>query len=285
MRALLTMPFTVVRRFLAHRGFLLAAALSFSLLVCLAPLVLLLFSVAGFILTSDQVTEYVLVSATYLFPGSGEEVARVLTLLTHERRVTGMLGAGGLLLAASQLFSLLRTVMNTVFEVPRRRGLVRGFALDLFFVGILGLVTAVLATAILAVLTAAEIGRHVLPGLPIGAWIEVAAVGLMYGALLVLLFLVYRTSPNVAVPVSSALVATIVVAALWEIARWFVTTHLADFAHYGRLYGSLGVVVAALVWIYYSAAIFVLGAELAAVLTASAARGRGGAIAQAPSSR
>ena len=62
--------------------------------------------------------------------------------------------------------------------------------------------------------------------------------------------------------------------------------HLAGFAHYGRLYGSLGGVVAALVWIYYSAPIFVLWAELAAVLTASAAaRGRGGAITHAPPSR
>jgi uncharacterized BrkB/YihY/UPF0761 family membrane protein len=35
---------------------------------------------------------------------------------------------------------------------------------------------------------------------------------------------------------------------------------------YGSLYGSFGAGVAALVWIDYSAAIFVLGAELAAVV-------------------
>lgn len=56
-------------------------------------------------------------------------------------------------------------------------------------------------------------------------------------------------------------------ALLWEGARWGLSAYLTRFGTYGKLYGSFGVVVATLVWIYYSAVIFVLGAELAALLT------------------
>jgi uncharacterized integral membrane protein len=51
---------------------------------------------------------------------------------------------------------------------------------------------------------------------------------------------------------------------LWEIARWLFTAYVRLFGVYSKLYGSFGIGVAALVWIYYSATIFVLGAELAA---------------------
>lgn len=65
----LTALVAVTRRFVDDQGFLLAAALSFSFLLCLAPLTLLLFAAAGFILESNAIAEYVLDSASYLLPG------------------------------------------------------------------------------------------------------------------------------------------------------------------------------------------------------------------------
>jgi len=81
----LTALVAVTRRFLDDQGFLLAAALSFSFLLCLAPLTLLLFSAAGFILESNAIAEYVLDSASYLLPGYAYEVLQVVALLTRER--------------------------------------------------------------------------------------------------------------------------------------------------------------------------------------------------------
>jgi len=42
-----------VARFLGHDGFLLASALSFACVLCLAPLTLILFSVAGFLMEAE----------------------------------------------------------------------------------------------------------------------------------------------------------------------------------------------------------------------------------------
>jgi membrane protein len=275
-------PVLLVRRFVAHQGFLLAGALSYSFLLCLAPLVLLLSSAAGFVLQSDQLAEYALEGGTRLFPGYGHEVLQALAALTRERRVTGLLGAAGLMLFASQLFSLVRTVTNTAFEVPRRRGFVHGLTLDLLAVGALALVALVLSALMLVALTIGQLSRQLVPSLGVTDWISPAVAGLIYALLLALLFLVYRTSPNVPVPASAAMAATLGVAVFWEAARWGLTVYLARFGTYGQLYGSLGAVVAALVWVYYSAVIFVLGAEVAALVAGRDRSSPDGATAERP---
>jgi len=259
----------VIRRFFAHDGFLLAGALSFSFLLCLAPLALLLVSGVGFLLQSDEAAASVMETATSLLPGYSSEVLEALTLLTRERKVTGLLGGLGLAVFATQLFSLTRTVTNVAFRVQRRRGLVHGFAFDLFALGVCGLLAVMLSGAILTVVALGSFGLRVLPPSTVASasWAKLIALPLLYVALAGLLFFVYRTFPNTAVRTRAAATATVFVAVLWEAARWGFSTYLTMFGVYGKLYGSFGVVVATLVWIYSSSSIFVVGAEIAAMLT------------------
>ena len=64
----------VIRRFFAHDGFLLAGALSFSFLLCLAPPALLLVSGVGFLLQSDEAAASVMETATSLLcPGTARK--------------------------------------------------------------------------------------------------------------------------------------------------------------------------------------------------------------------
>ena len=259
----------VTRRFFGHDGFLLAGALSFSFLLCLAPLALLLVSGVGFLLQSDEAAATVMETATSLLPGYSSEVLATLSLLTRERKVTGLLGGLGLAVFATQLFSLTRTVTNVAFQVQRRRGLVHGFAFDLFALGVVGLLAVMLSGAILTMVALGDLALRVLPTSTLGSarWAKLIALPLLYLALAGLLFFVYRTFPNIAVRTRAAATATVVVVVLWEAGRWGFSTYLTMFGVYGKLYGSFGVVAATLVWIYFSATIFVVGAELAAMLT------------------
>lgn len=259
----------VVRRFHDDQGFLLAAALSFSLLLCLAPLALLFFSGMGFLLASDQVAGSVIEIATSLLPGYRSEVRGILDLLNRERRVTGTVGVIGLAIFATPLFSLTRSAMNAAFRIRSGRGLVHGFAFDLFALAVLGLLAAALSGAILVLAGLANAVSSAAGPSPlvINMWARVIALALLYAALLGLLFFVYRTFPNTGVSTRAAAVATLIVAVLWEIARRAFAAYLTSFGTYGKLYGSFGVIAATLAWIYYSATIFVLGAGLTAVLT------------------
>ncbi len=259
----------VVSRFHEDQGFLLAAALSFMLLLCLAPLALILFSIAGFLLESDEIAEYLFDAATLLFPAYSYQLAEFLAILTRERLVTGFLGVGSWAIFATQLFSLGRTVMNRAFRMPARRGFLHGFAVDLLAVITVGSLAIAFAVAIVIVVALGDIAVQMFPG-----WLassktlrRLVSLPLMYAAGLGLLFFVYRTLPNTRVPARPAVIATLAVAVAWEVARWAFTAYIGIFGTYGKLYGSFGIGVAALVWIYYSSTIFVFGAELAALLT------------------
>ncbi|MCD6502441.1 YihY/virulence factor BrkB family protein, partial [bacterium] len=55
-------------------------------------------------------------------------------------------------------------------------------------------------------------------------------------------------------------------AVLWEISRRLFGWYLSSIAIYSKLYGALGAFLAASIWIFYSANIFIIGAEYAAIL-------------------
>ncbi len=259
----------VVGRFLSHDGFLLAAGLSYSFLLCLAPLALLFFSGAGYLLQSDEIAGYVLETVRSLFPGYGSEMLQALVTLARERRVTGVVGGVGLAIFATQFFSMTRTVVNVAFRVEKRRGMFHGFLFDGFALAVAGLLAAAVSAGILALVTlGSPVLRSAVPPPLVGMrWARAVALPLMYAAMFGLLFFVYRTFPKTGVATRAAAVGALTVAVLWETARWVFSAYVGGFGVYGTLYGSFGVIVASLVWIYFSAAIFVLGAELTALLT------------------
>lgn len=258
-----------LRRFYDAQGFLLGSALSFSFLLCLAPLALLFFSGTGFLLASDRAAGSVVKVATSLLPGYSAEILGVLDLLNEERRVTGTLGVVGLVVFATPLFALTRTAMNAAFRVERARSIVHGFAFDLAALGAVGLLAIALASALLLLATLSDMAATV--GVPTSilssVWVRSMAPALLYVTVLGLLFFVYRTFPNTAVSTRAAIITTLIVAALWEVARLVFAAYLTRFGTYNKLYGSFGVIAATLAWIYYATAIFVFGGGLTAVLS------------------
>jgi membrane protein len=255
------------RRFVEDRGLVLASALAYSFVLCLPSLALLFSSGIGFLLASEAIAGEVLAIATALLPGYNREVLNAVGLLTRERRVTGLVGGGMLALFATQLFSLTRLVLNVAFRVSKRRGLVHGLVFDLVALVTIGLLVLTLAAATLVLLTLATVGPDGGPGPAVPPWVQATVRILLYVTLLALFFLAYRTFPNTAVSSRAAVLAALAAGALWEAARWGFGAYLARFGPYGRLYGPFAAIVASLAWIYLSAAIFIWGAELAAVLT------------------
>jgi membrane protein len=254
-------------RFQLDHGFLLASAVSFAFVLCLAPIALILLSVAGFLLESETIAEHILAIASALVPAYEDEVMEFLKLLMRERTVIGIVGGVSMAIFVSRLFALIRLVINRAFRVAVRRGPIRGFLFDLFAMAVVGslVVSYIVALIVLAALGdfAARLAPGSLPDLHVQGMVSVFLFYLVGGGLL---FFVYRAFPNVRVPARAALTATVTVAVLWVVARQAFGAYVTFFGFYGRLYGSFGIGVATLVWIYYSSTIFIFGAELAAVV-------------------
>jgi membrane protein len=127
----------------------------------------------------------------------------------------------------------------------------------------LGLLLATPAAAAIAYLAG---GRMVFP---VAAWIQ--AFGPPACAWLMFL-LMYQFLPQERVQWGKAIIGAGVAAVLWELSRIVFADLVAHSAGYGKLYGSLAGTVVMTVWMYLSAIIMLLGAELSVVLQERALR-------------
>lgn len=156
--------------------------------------------------------------------------------------------------------------LNATHRLPNRTGpwhIVRAIVLTLTLVGV------ALAAMLLSV-----VAPLVLTFLPLGGFtqqvLELANAGV---GLLVVVFgvaLVYRLGPNRPAGVPRPVVSwgLVVAVALWAAASRAFVIYLANFASYNEVYGSIGAVVALLVWLYLSAFAVLLGAAIDAVRAA-----------------
>ncbi|MCE6952240.1 YihY/virulence factor BrkB family protein [Cereibacter sphaeroides] len=156
--------------------------------------------------------------------------------------------------------------LNATHRLPNRTGpwhIVRAMVLTMTLVGV-GLVAMLLSVVAPLVLTF----------LPLGGFnqqvLELANVGV--GILLVVfgVALAYRLGPNRPKGSPRPIVTwgLAVAVALWALASRGLVFYLTNFANYNEVYGSIGAVVALLVWLYLSAFAVLLGAAVDAVRAA-----------------
>ena len=169
------------------------------------------------------------------------------------------------LYGASKGATSIMTALNIVFEVGERRGFVKRMLMALAMTAgaILVLFLAILAISALHFL------ESVAPDLGgiLQLLLKVAFFALAAAAVALLLAVIYRYGPNRPdaewrwVTPGSAL-ATFV----WLLATLGFGLYVSNFGNYNATYGSLGAVIVFLTWLYLTAYIVLLGAELNSTL-------------------
>ena len=97
-------------------------------------------------------------------------------------------------------------------------------------------------------------------------WLEWMSVGLGGGFSTAMYYVIYRFFPNRKISRSAALAGAFLTSVLWELAKYLLRLYIAEFGLYDQIYGPLGVLMAFLMFVYYSAVVFVLGAEVVAAV-------------------
>jgi membrane protein len=251
----------------ADNGERLAAALAYYATFSLAPLLVLALSVAG--LLYGQRSEAAQAELMVLVDGviGPDGAALVGGILEGAAAAPGtgvwatvvsslVLGIG-----ATALFARLQEALNTIWNAtPRYTGVVgflwsRGLSLLL----VVGAGATVVASLLASALLVGWADQWGLTGLLLG----VERLGAV--AILTLLFAVlYRTLPDAPVRWGDVWLGGAVAAVLVTAGTWGLGWYLGR-ASVTSSYGAAGALVALLLWIYYSAQIFFLGAELTTV--------------------
>jgi membrane protein len=241
-----------------------AAGVALYALLALFPALIALISLYGWFADPTQVEQQI-TSFTGVLP---QNVQALLT--TQMQDIAGgtesTLGFGAMagflftLWSASKGMKALFTALNIVYDEEEKRGFITFNALAIVLT--LGaLVFGIVALVLIAVLPA--LLGHL--GLQAIARVAVSLVRwpLLAVAVMVVLAVLYRYGPSRDHPqwtwVSwGAVVATV----LWLITSILFSVYVANFGSYNETYGSLGVVVVFLMWLYLSAYIVLIGAEL-----------------------
>ena len=116
-----------LRKFDKDHGFFLSSGITFNLLICLIPLILLLLALVGTYLYSyREVLNYIRHYLENAFPFPDTRIMNNILRIVWDRKMVGVLGIGGLIWASTWVFSSLRTALDIIFQVKEGRGILRG---------------------------------------------------------------------------------------------------------------------------------------------------------------
>jgi len=250
----------------------LASALSFDLLLTTLPFVILLLAVVGYLVqhqvTTHQVQLHELL-ARFLPTGANgggvgafEQVENALGgIVRHRGRLT-LVGLPLFLWFSTRLFGGLRAALNEVFDTDEIRSWPVAKLIDLTMVFVTGAV--LVANALVAAYEARNAG--VVSGSFALDWFWRFSMETVAFALGILLFfLIFKILPSRRIQWQTALVAAVFCSLGFEVAKRLYALYVAKFVTFDRVASDANVVALFLflLWVYYTAYLFLLGGEVA----------------------
>lgn len=254
----------LLKRFIDHDLLAQAAALAFYALVSLAPLVLLVLWLTASLYPEAQ--DELVAQIGALAGTDASDVAGTVIESAQDRPDIGSLaGAWSLLLlfvGATVVFAQLQSTLNRLFTTDADHiagGLLAWLRKRVFSFGVV-LALGFLLLVSMMLTTAVQVVFANLPSL-------VPAVGNTI-TLTVYVFafaLLYHYLPDRRVRWRQAFLGGGVTASLFVLGRWAIGLYIT-YAAPGSAYGAFGTLVVLLVWMYYAALVFFVGALLTAVI-------------------
>jgi len=248
----------------------LAAALSYYTAFALAPVLVIAIAVAGLAFDSAAVRAAIVEQVSSLLGADGAAlVGGMLEAAGRPGRSAAAVAAGlaTMILAASGLFGELQSALDVVWDVePRTQGGLLGMLRRRFvsFTMVVGLGFLLLVSLVVSAGVAAfsKFAGDRLPGWDIA--LQGANVVLGFAFTIVVFALIYKVLPDVKLTWRDVWTEAVITAGLFSAGRLLIGLYLGR-SSVASAYGAAGSLAIVLLWVYYSAQILLLGAELTQV--------------------
>ena len=265
------------------------AALSYYTLFSLAPLLLIVIAVAGMVFGRDAAQGAVLAQLGGIMGPEGATAVEGMLKAAREPAkgvLATVIGVVALLIGATAIFAELQSALDRIWREPapkhqsgiwyllRTRLLSFGLVLGLGFLLMVSLVVSA-ALAALGQLWASSIqGWDVL--------LEILNFAVALAIFTLLFAMIYKIMPRARISWRDVWTGAAVTALLFTVGKVLVGLYLGRSA-LASGFGAAGSLVVLVAWVYYSAQIFLLGAEYTWVFANRRGSRAGHAVAEAPS--
>jgi len=254
-----------VSGFLSDNALSHGAAMAFYAVTSLAPILLIVVAIAGLVFGNDAAQLALSAQISGLMGPESADLFRT-TLANASNKTSGswaaVIGLVTLLITASGVFGEMQLVLNTIWKVEPQGSsvsrLVRARAASLGLVAALGFLLLVSLAASAAITAFGDLLDAILP---FGELIMAVINGLVSFLLIALMFgAIYKVLPDRTLAWRDVAIGAIVTAALFTVGKSLIGWYLGSSA-VASTYGAAGGLLVTLLWVYYSAEIFLLGAE------------------------
>ena len=255
----------LVQRFLADRGPQSAAALTYTTLFAVVPMMTVTFAMLSAIPAFQGVGEQI---QMYIFsnfvPSTGATIQQYLIAFTDQARQLTWFGVGFLMATALMMMLTIEKAFNLIWRVRQPR---RGMSSFLLYWAILSLGPLLLGAGFAMSTYIASLSLLSGPYALLGAGTMLKAMPLLLS--IAAFTLIYAAVPNTRVPIRHALIGGLFTAVLFEATKQGFGLYVSYFPSYQLIYGAFAAVPLFLLWVYLSWMIVLFGAELVCGLSFS----------------
>jgi membrane protein len=255
----------------------LSAAVAYYVVFSAAPVLVLVIALVGLVFGKDaaggQITQML---SRYV---SGQVAAMVQGAVASASKpgagvAASLIGFVVLLFGASGALREMKSALNTIWGITLKEDVswvtrIKGYLIPLILIPVLGglLILLIAATAIVSAVVGQLDGF--LPGL--GFLVQAANLVVSFGLVMLLFATVFKMLPDTEIAWADVLVGSGITAFLFIIGEFLLSLYLRK-GGMGSIYGAAGSLIVFLAWIYYSAQIFFLGAEITQAYSNQAGR-------------
>lgn len=247
----------------------LAAAIAYYTIFSIPPLLIITLAIAGRFLTMGTAEDQLMTQiGGFVGVKTADFIKSLLENSTQSSNsfLVSMISIVVLLVGASGVFYQVQHALNTIWDVPQKR--TRSFIKTLqnhflSFLMVLAIGFLLLFFLILNVVISGFIS-YTNGNAQDKLLQEVINFIILFVTITILVAMVYRVIPDKEITWTDVWLGATVTALLFMLGRYAIGLYLS-ISNSGSAYGTAGSLIVLLVWIYYSAQIFLLGAEFTQV--------------------
>ena len=267
-----------VNSFISDEALTRGAAIAFYTVTSIGPVLFIVVAIAGLAFGEDAARGAI---AEQLGGLMGRQSADLLQTAIQSAAATGqnapavtkstgllatMIGLVTLIITASGVFTEMQSTLNIIWKATPRgttvTRLIRARAASLGLVAALGflLLVSLVVSTLLSALSA-----YINAYLPFGYLIlQTLAFLVSFGLISLLFGAIYKVLPDKVIEWHDVMIGAVVTALLFTIGKLLISLYIGS-STVASSYGAAGSLIVVLLWIYYSAQIFLFGAEFTKV--------------------